>query len=107
MAELLAVLARKQYDVRPLFPRSVDFLRFQIPLYFDYLLGRVGPFQSQVSGQFGAPGLSILVTLLAVAGSVYHFRADRKTWLYFLILYLTTSLGLLFYLNFPLGNSQA
>lgn len=105
--ELLAVLARKQYDVRPVLPRSVDFLRFQIPLYFDYLLGRVGPFQSQVSGQFGAPGLSILVTLLAVAGSVYHFRADRKTWLYFLIVYLTTSLGLLLYLNFPLGNSQA
>ena len=24
--ELLAVLARKQYDVRPIFPRSVDFV---------------------------------------------------------------------------------
>ncbi|HUP02133.1 MAG TPA: DUF2723 domain-containing protein [Gemmatimonadota bacterium] len=105
--ELLAVLARKQYDIRPIFPRSVDFLQYQIPLYFDYLFGRVGPFRSNVSAQFGLPGLSILVFLLAIAGSVYHFLADRKTWAYFLVVYLTTSLGLLLYLNFPLGHSQA
>jgi hypothetical protein len=105
--ELLAVLARKQYDVRPMLPRSVDFLRYQIPLYFDYLLGQVGPFESRVAGQFGRPFLSILATLLAVIGSVFHFRADRKTWVYFLVVFATTSLGLLVYLNFPLGNSQA
>ena len=105
--ELLAVLARKQYDVRPVLPRTVDFLRFQIPLYFDYLLGQVGPFESRVSGQFGRPFMSLLATVLAVIGSVFHFRADRKTWAYFLILFATTSLGLLLYLNFPLGNSQA
>jgi tetratricopeptide (TPR) repeat protein len=105
--ELLAVLARKQYDVRPIFPRSVDFFRYQIPLYFDYLFGRVGPFQSMVSAQFGFPGLSIVVFLLAIAGSVYHFLSDRRTWAYFLLVWLMTSAGLLFYLNFPLGNSQA
>ncbi|HET6616713.1 MAG TPA: DUF2723 domain-containing protein, partial [Gemmatimonadota bacterium] len=105
--ELLAVLARKQYDVRPIFPRSVDFIRYQIPLYFDYLFGRIGPFQSMVSAQFGFPGLSILVFLLAIAGSAYHFLSDRKTWLYFLLVWGMTSLGLIFYLNFPLGNTQA
>ncbi|CAN5891391.1 DUF2723 domain-containing protein [soil metagenome] len=105
--ELLAVLARKQYDVRPIFPRSVDFLRYQIPLYFDYLFGRVGPFQSMVSAQFGFPGLSIVVFLMAIVGSVYHFLSDRKTWIFFLLVWLTTSLGLIFYLNFPLGNTQA
>ena len=105
--ELLAVLARKQYDVRPIFPRSVDFLRYQIPLYFDYLFGRVGPFQSMVSSQFGLPGLSILVFLLAILGSVYHFLSDRRTWAYFLLVWGMTSLGLIFYLNFPLGNTQA
>jgi tetratricopeptide (TPR) repeat protein len=105
--ELLAVLARKQYDVRPIIPRSVDFLRYQIPLYFDYLFGRVGPFQSMVSAQFGFPGLSILVFLMAVVGSVYHFLSDRKTWIFFLLVWLMTSLGLIFYLNFPLGNTQA
>jgi hypothetical protein len=51
--------------------------------------------------------MSLLATVLAVIGSVFHFRADRKTWAYFLILFGTTSLGLLLYLNFPLGNSQA
>ena len=105
--ELLAVLARKQYDVRPIFPRSVDFVRYQIPLYFDYLFGRVGPFQSNVSAQFGFPGLSILVFLLGIVGSVYHFLSDRRTWAYFLLVWGMTSLGLIFYLNFPLGNSQA
>ncbi|MGH7558253.1 MAG: protein O-mannosyl-transferase family [Gemmatimonadota bacterium] len=105
--ELLAVLARKQYAVRPILPRTVDFLRFQIPLYFDYLFGMVGPFESRTPGQFGRPFLSIVVTLLAVVGSVFHFRADRRTWVYFLLVFLMTSLGLLVYLNFPLGNSQA
>jgi MFS family permease/tetratricopeptide (TPR) repeat protein len=105
--ELLAVLARKQYDVRPIFPRSVDFLRYQIPLYFDYLFGRVGPFQSNVSAQFGLPGLSIVVFGLAIAGSIYHFLSDRRTWTYFLLVWGMTSLGLIFYLNFPLGNTQA
>jgi tetratricopeptide (TPR) repeat protein/MFS family permease len=105
--ELLAVLARKQYDVRPIFPRSVDFLRYKIPLYFDYLFGRVGPFQSLVSAQFGFPGLSILVFLLAILGSVYHFLSDRQTWAYFLLVWLMTSLGLVIYINFPLGNTQA
>src|SRR5688572_17796794 len=105
--ELLAVLARKQYDIRPIMPRAVDFFQFQIPLYFDYLLGRIGPLQSDVSSQFGAPGLSLVVFVLAIVGSVYHFLADRKTWVYFLIVFLLTSLGLVFYLNFPLGMTQA
>jgi tetratricopeptide (TPR) repeat protein len=105
--ELLAVLARRQYELRPIFPRSVDFLRYQIPLYFDYLFGQIGPFESRVPGQFGHPVLSILTFLLAIVGSAYHFIADRKTWVFFLGVYLTTSLGLLVYLNFPLGNSQA
>jgi len=101
------VMARKQYDIRPIWPRSVDFFRFQIPLYFDYLFGRIGPFQSSVAGQFGAPGITAVVFVLGVVGSVYHFLADRRTWVYFLLVYLTTSLGLVFYLNFPLGMTQA
>lgn len=106
-AELLAVLARKQYDVRPLFPRATSFFQYQIPLYFDYLFGQVGPFESRVSSQFGLPGLSILAFLLAIVGSVYHYLADRTSWVLYLFVYLMTSLGLVFYLNFPLGNTQA
>ncbi|MFN2420433.1 MAG: protein O-mannosyl-transferase family [Gemmatimonadota bacterium] len=105
--ELLAVMARKQYDIRPILPRAVDFLRFQIPLYLDYLFGRFGPFESQVSSQFGVPGLTLLVVALAIVGSVYHSLADRTSWLFFLLVFLTTSLGLVFYLNFPLGQTQA
>jgi tetratricopeptide (TPR) repeat protein len=105
--ELLAVLARKQYDIRPIFPRAVDFFSFQIPLYLDYLFGRFGPFESQVSSQFGVPGMTLLVVALAIVGSVYHYLADRASWLFFLIVFLTTSLGLVFYLNFPLGQTQA
>jgi hypothetical protein len=100
-------MARKQYDIRPILPRAVDFLRFQIPLYLDYLFGRFGPFESQVSSQFGVPGLTLLVVALAIVGSVYHYLADRTSWLFFLLVFLTTSLGLVFYLNFPLGQTQA
>jgi tetratricopeptide (TPR) repeat protein len=104
--ELLSVLARKQYDVRPILPRSVDFFRYQVPLWFDYFFGRVGPFESNVSAQFGVPGLSIIVFVMGIVGSIYHYLADRRTWAYFLLVFLTTSLGLVFYLNFPLGMSQ-
>ena len=105
--ELLAVLARKQYDVRPVFPRATSFFQYQIPLYFDYLFGQVGPFESRVSSQFGLPGLSILAFGLAIVGAVYHYLADRTSWVLYLFTYLMTSLGLILYLNFPLGNTQA
>lgn len=105
--ELLAVLARKQYDVRPIWPRAVSFFQYQVPLYFDYLIGQLGPFQSRVSGQFGAPVLSLGVLLLAIIGAVVHFLADRKTAVYFLLVWLVTSIGLIVYLNFPMGNTQA
>ncbi len=105
--DLLAVMARKQYAARPILPRSVDFLHYQVPLWFDYLIGRFGPFESAVAGQFGTPVVSIGVTALAVVGSVLHYRHDRRTWLYFVLLFLVTSLGLIVYLNFPLGSTQA
>jgi hypothetical protein len=109
---LVEVLLRRQYDVRPPFPRTVDFFRFQLPMYLDYLFGQIGPLRSQVASQFGGPGvLGAILTLawvgLAGWGAVEHFRADRRSFVYFLLVFLTTSLGLVVWLNFRAGFSQA
>lgn len=109
---LVEVLLRRQYDVRPAFPRTVDFFQIQIPMYLDYLFGRIGPFQSQVSSQFGGPApvggvLTLLYVVMGVWGAVEHFRTDRQSFVYFLLVYLTTSLGLVVWLNFKAGFSQA
>jgi hypothetical protein len=109
---LVEVLLRRQYDVRPPFPRTVDFLRIQAPLYLDYLFGAFGPFRSAVASQFGGPGvLGGLITLawvaLAAFGAVEHARTDRQTFAYFLLVWLVTGLGLVVWLNFRAGFSQA
>ncbi|MFN2433572.1 MAG: DUF2723 domain-containing protein [Gemmatimonadota bacterium] len=109
---LVEVLLRRQYDVRPPFPRTVDFLQIQVPMYFDYLFGQIGPLRSEVSSQFGGPGaLGGLLTLawvgLGVWGMVEHARADRQSFVYFLLVFLITGLGLVVWLNFRAGYSQA
>jgi hypothetical protein len=108
---LVEVLLRRQYDVRPVFPRTVDFLHYQIPMYFDYLFGRVGPFRSDVSSQFAGPApvggiVTIAYVALALWGAVQHARTDRPSFVYFLLLWATTSLGLILWLNFKAGFSQ-
>jgi hypothetical protein len=109
---LVEVLLRRQYDVRPPFPRTVDFFQIQLPMYLDYLFGRFGPFQSEVSSQFGGPGVvGGLITLLWVGlagwGAVEHARTDRQSFAYLLVIYLITSLGLIVWLNFRAGYTQA
>ncbi|HEY7531022.1 MAG TPA: DUF2723 domain-containing protein, partial [Gemmatimonadota bacterium] len=109
---LVEVLLRRQYDVRPPFPRTVDFVRVQVPLYLDYLFGAIGPFRSAVSSQFGGPGvLGGVITLawvaLAAFGAVEHARTDRPTFVYVLLVWLVTGLGLVVWLNFRAGFTQA
>lgn len=109
---LVEVLLRRQYDVRPVLPRTVDFFQIQLPMYLDYLFGRIGPLHSAVSSQFGGPsGMGGVVTVawvaLAIWGAIEHFRTDRQSFAYFVLVYLTTSLGLIVWLNFKAGFSQA
>lgn len=111
-AALWDVLTRKQYEARPFFPRTVsvalrelagigfsDFealFRYQVPLYLSYF-----------AQQWGSPVVVLLITGLGFYGLAHHWRADRAACLYLLALYLITSFGLVLYLNFKLGYSQA
>jgi len=90
------VLLRKQYGARPPFPRTVDFFQYQLPLYFTYF--------SQQYGHFSVVGL---YAVLGVIGLYAHARLDRSSFWYFFSIFLVTSVGLVFYLNFKLGHTQA
>jgi tetratricopeptide (TPR) repeat protein/uncharacterized membrane protein YhaH (DUF805 family) len=90
------VLLRKQYGARPPFPRTVDFVQYQLPLYFTYFFR-----------QYGHRVVAILFSLIGIYGAYTHARLDRKSFWYFLMVYLATSIGLVFYLNFKLGHTQA
>ena len=48
---------------------------------------------------------TLLFLLLGVWGAVVHHRRDRASFLYFLVLFSTLSLGLVVYLNFEYGYS--
>jgi len=90
------VLTRKQYGSRSMFIRSADFFRYQIPLYFIYF-----------SDQFGGEWLTGLFSALGLWGMWEHFRRERHSFFFFLLLFLLTSLGLVIYLNFRIGHTQA
>lgn len=90
------VLLRKQYGTRPPFPRTVDFFEYQLPLYFIYF------FQ-----QYGHIYVTFLYILVGVLGIYAHSRLDRDSFWYFFTIYMATSVGLVFYLNFKLGHTQA
>ncbi len=90
------VLLRKQYGARPPIPRTVDFFKYQIPLYFDYF-----------AMQYGHILVTLLYVLIGVTGLYAHFKLDRDSFWFFFSIFLMTSLGLVFYLNFKLGHTQA
>jgi hypothetical protein len=90
------VLLRKQYGARPPFPRTVDFFQYQLPLYVTYFFR-----------QYGHRTVSLIFALIGIYGAWTHARLDRKSFWYFLMVYLATSIGLVFYLNFKLGHTQA
>jgi len=90
------VLSRKQYGSRSMLIRTSDFFQYQIPLYFIYF-----------SDQFGRAWLVWPMSALGLLGIVEHFRKERKSFYYFALLFLLTSLGLVIYLNFKIGHTQA
>jgi Flp pilus assembly protein TadD len=90
------VLTRKQYGSRSMFVRSADFFRYQIPLYFIYF-----------RDQFGNDLLMWILSAFGLWGIWEHFRRDRNSFYFFMLLFLLTSFGLVVYLNFKIGHTQA
>jgi hypothetical protein len=103
---LAEALTRRQYDKPPLFPRLAP-LHIQILnylQYFDWQWARSLDPRSLLFAPLRLP-LTMLFTGLGVWGATEHHRKDRPSFYYFLALFATTSVALVFYLNFKYGYS--
>jgi hypothetical protein len=96
---LADVVARRQYDLAPLWPRRAPFW-IQIGNWFEYA-------DWQVALSLG-PGVvpttqrtvvTLLFAALAFIGAVEHRRADRRSWRALLVLFLSGTIGVACYLN--------
>jgi hypothetical protein len=104
-AALAEALTRTQYDKPPLIPRLAP-LHMQLLNYLQY-------FDWQWSRSLGESLLfagarlpiTMLFTGLGVWGASEHHRRDKASFFYFLALFGTVSLGLVYYLNFKYGYS--
>ncbi len=78
----------------------VDNLR----VYFQYNV----PFYTRYfSWQFGGTGWTLFFVALGIYGAVEHARHERKSFFYWLAVFLITGLILNTYMNFKLGHTQA
>ncbi len=103
---LAAALNRTQYDKPPLLPRLATF-RSQMAnylQYFDWQWARSLAGTNTVFATLRLP-FTMLFAGLGVWGATEHARRDRASFFYFLTLFLTVSLALVFYLNFRYGFS--
>jgi hypothetical protein len=112
---LLESLARKQYDKPSMMmnpidrqsPRDIGLFLAQIGnylYYFDWQWARAVAGAKTVFG--GArPLFTLVFALLGLYGAWTHYKKDRTSWAYVATLFVTLSLGLVFYLNFKYGYS--
>ena len=115
---LSAALQREQYDKPSMFsnpvaagmgqpdvPRDAALLAAQTGnylQYFDWQWARsVGGLQNWFGG--ARPLFTLLFIGLGLYGAARHYRADRPSWAYVAVLFVTLSFGLMFYLNFRYG----
>jgi hypothetical protein len=96
---LADVLARRQYDVPGLWPRTAP-LWLQIANWFEY-----ADWQSALSlgptpiPTIGRTATTVAFALLGLFGAAAHRGADRRRWRAMLLLFLLGSLGVVVYLN--------
>ena len=105
LATLAYAVARKQYDVAPIWPR-------QAPVWVQLAnFGQYADWQVALSlGPTVMPSLARTICTVAFVGlgylgSVTHWRLDRRTWLALLTLFACGSLGVAVYLNLKAGPS--
>ena len=94
------VVGRRAYGNFAIWPRLAP-LWLQAVQWFEYadwqvalgLAPRAAPTVARVA-------FTLAYLALGLAGSLAHYRADRRTWRAFLLLFLCASAGLVLYLNF-------
>jgi hypothetical protein len=96
---LTDVIARRQYDVPPPWPRTAP-LWLQLANWFEYADWQValslGPTPLPTAGRTAA---TIVFVLLGLVGASAHRAADPRHWRAMLLLFLCGSLGVALYLN--------
>ena len=105
LAALADVVARRQYDVAPMWPRHAP-LWVQLGNFGQYADWQIalslGP---SVLPSIGRTAFTAIFVALGWAGSLAHWRADRRTWTALMTLFVCGSVGVLVYLNLHAGPS--
>jgi hypothetical protein len=96
---LFDVIARRQYDLAPLWPRRAP-LWIQAGNWFEYADWQValslGP---SVIPTVQRTLVTLIFAGLAIVGAIEHRRLDRRSWLALLLLFLSGTIGVTVYLN--------
>ncbi|MEO7042859.1 MAG: DUF2723 domain-containing protein, partial [Gemmatimonadaceae bacterium] len=102
---LIDVVFRHQYDVAPLWPRRAP-LWLQFGNVFEYADWQValglGP---EPGPTIARTTVTVLYALLGIYGSMRHRIINRSSWRAWMILLVTTSIGVVLYLNLHAGAS--
>jgi 4-amino-4-deoxy-L-arabinose transferase-like glycosyltransferase len=105
LSSLADVLLRKQYMPAPPWPRQAPIF-IQIGNLFEYADWQValGLAPDPPPG-IARTTLSIVFGTLGVVGFIQHRRIDRRSWTAMLVLFVTATVGVLFYLNLKASPS--
>jgi len=117
LQDFWAVIGREQYGSNyGIFPRLVwsmvtektslssatDFIE-NIKFYFKYNV----PFYTKYFGwQFGNYMLTLVFLVIGIIGAVKHYLSEKKSFWFWLVVFMFTGPILLTYMNFKLGYSQ-
>ncbi|HET9424566.1 MAG TPA: DUF2723 domain-containing protein [Gemmatimonadaceae bacterium] len=105
IAAFVDVIARRQYDLAPLWPRRAP-PWIQLGNWFEYADWQaalsLGP---DVVPTVARTAVSLLFAGLAIAGAAHHRRVDRRSWRALLTLFVAGTVGVTFYLNLRAGPS--
>ncbi|MFN2603432.1 MAG: DUF2723 domain-containing protein [Gemmatimonadaceae bacterium] len=105
VSALVDVLLRKQYMPAAPWPRQAPVF-IQIGNLFEYADWQVAlGLAPDPAPNLARTGLSLIFGLLGIAGFIEHRRINRRSWRAMLILFLTATIGVLFYLNLKAGPS--
>jgi transmembrane protein TMEM260 (protein O-mannosyltransferase) len=105
LSALIDVVRRHQYDVAPLWPRRAP-LWLQFGNVFEYADWQValglGPDPGPTVARTSA---TVIYALLGAFGCLRHRKIDRAGWRMWMVLFLTSSIGVVLYLNLRAGAS--
>jgi len=104
-AALSDVIMRRQYAPAPPWPRQAPWF-LQVGNLFEYADWQValGLSPNPPPTWWRTP-VTVAYGLLGLAGFLEHHRMDRRSWRALVILFITTTLGVVFYLNLKAGPS--